>query len=321
MRVTPDMIDVGLRPSLGRLRIISFALKTRWAAKLFGWLARINKPKAPAGILEEERTIPSAHGAHLIRTKIYRPADAEGALPLLVYLHGGGYMLGVPEMFIDGIAAMIGRRPCVVVAPDYRKSFSDPFPAGFDDCYDALLWARDHAAELGADPDRIIVGGTSAGGGMTAAVSLKARDTGDVKIAFQLPIYPMIDDRLNLSSHQLEAPVWGATSNAMGWDLYLAGLKKAGAAISSYAAPARCEDYRDLPPTITFVGSMEPFKDETEAYVANLRAADVPVSFELFEGAYHSFETFAADAPISQRAQTFLLDQWAAYMDRYCGPR
>jgi acetyl esterase/lipase len=232
----------------------------------------------------------------------------------MLYLHGGGYIHGVPEHFGTIIKDFIETVPCIVVAPDYRKAVQAPYPAAFNDCYDTLLWIRDNAASIGGRTDGFIVSGHSAGGGLTAAVSLKATDTGDARIAFQMPIYPMIDDRQNSpSAVGNDAPVWDAKANRLAWSRYLDGVTN----VTPYAAPARCTNFTRLPPTITYVGSTEPFRDETKIYVKNLRRAHVPVEFKVFDGAFHAFDMMVPDAPISKRANRFLLENFQKFAQRY----
>jgi acetyl esterase/lipase len=227
-------------------------------------------------------------------------------------------MIGTPESFLEAIEKFITTRPCVIVAPDYRKALEAPYPAAFNDCYDTLLWMKENAGNLGIIPQKFIVGGQSAGGGLTAAVTLKAADTGDVNIAFQLPIYPMIDDRqTTASASDSDAPVWNTKTNTLGWRLYLSDLKKKNELIPPYAAPARATDYTKLPPTITFVGDLEPFRDETIEYVENLKKAAVPVEFELFNGCVHGFEQVAPNAEISKIAWRFLLKAYSDFIDKY----
>ena len=212
----------------------------------------------------------------------------------------------------------IKANPCVIIAPDYRKALEAPYPAAFNDCYDTLLWMRDNAVTLGIIPDKFIVGGHSAGGGLTAAVTLKARDTKDVAIAFQMPVYPMIDDRQTSdSASNSNAPLWNSKTNNLGWQLYLKELKQKQVEIPAYAAPARATDYSKLPPTITFVGDLEPFRDETVAYVESLKNAGVPVEFELFKGCFHGFDTVVPEAEISQAAWRYLLNTFSNFVDRY----
>ena len=162
--------------------------------------------------------------------------------------------------------------------------------------------------------DQLIVIGQSAGGGLTAAVTLMARDRGDVAVASQFPMYPMIDDRNDSeSARDNDAPVWSAKHNRVGWDLYLGGLR--GDDIPTYAAPARETDYAGLPPTTTFVGDLDPFRDETIAYVENLRAAGVPVEFHLAPRSFHGFDLLKADAKPAQDANAFFEARFAAAVD------
>ena len=163
---------------------------------------------------------------------------------------------------------------------------------------------KDHARELGVRADRLMVGGGSAGGGLTAAVSLRARDTGEADIALQIPLYPMIDDRMETeSARENNAPVWNSDTNRWAWRLYLG--KRSGGDVPTWAAPAREEDFRGLPPTVTFVGDLEPFRDETIAYVGRLRDAGVPVRFQVFERCFHAFDIVHPQAAVSERARRF----------------
>jgi acetyl esterase/lipase len=163
---------------------------------------------------------------------------------------------GVPEQFGSSIKDFIETEPCIIVAPDYRKAVESPYPAAFNDCYDTLLWIRDNAASIGGRTDRFIVSGHSAGGGLAAAVSLKATDTDDAKIAFQMPLYPMIDDRQN-SASALETTHPYGMKKPTGWHGPV--ISMAWMNVTPYAAAARCTDYTKLPPTITYVGSMSHF--------------------------------------------------------------
>lgn len=159
--------------------------------------------------------------------------------------------------------------------------------------------------------------GHSAGGGLAATVSLRATDTDDTRIAFQMPLYPMLDDRQNnASAVGNDAPVWDEKANRLAWSRYLDGVKN----VTPYAAAARCSDYTKLPPTITFVGSIEPFRDETKIYIENLRRANIPVELEIFDGAFHGFDLMVPDAPISRRANRFLMENFKKFA-RHTSPR
>jgi acetyl esterase/lipase len=209
---------------------------------------------------------------------------------------------------------LLRTRDCVIVAPDYRKSLEAPYPAAVNDCYGSLLWLKENAAELGVREDQLLVMGVSAGGGLTAAVSLMARDRDEVRIAHQLPLYPMIDHRMvTESSRDNDAPLWGSKHNRIAWDLYLGGL--AGGDVPKYASPALETDFAGLPPTTTFVGDLDPFLDETVAYVEGLRAAGVPVELRRYPGCYHGFDRIRPGAKVSREANQFLRDRFAFAVD------
>jgi acetyl esterase/lipase len=320
MRVTNDMIDPELRRTafVARLMIHPWP----WFFRLMWRAAKRTHGKQIEGLRNEEIFIPRSGEGSSIRTRIWRPLQASGPLPVVLYLHGGGYFMGAPENFEPVIKQMIDTRPCVVAAPDYRKSFDAPYPAALDDAYDALLWVKNNAAALGVRSDQIMVGGHSAGGGLTAALTLLARDRGEVKIAFQMPIYPMIDDRqTSESARDNNAPLWNSASNALGWKFYLAGLTAKDEPVPAYAAPSRATDYSGLPPTVTFVGDLEPFRDETIEYVENLKKVGVPVEFALYKGAFHGFELVGAHARVAKEAQAFFLNSFAHAVDTRFAPQ
>lgn len=315
MNVPIKMYDKQLRPFRLPLKMFADLITKPWGIRFVNRLMKFEKGKNIKGLHCEEHYIPSKNNGPDIRVRVFRPKNADKNLPGLLYNHGGGYMLGVPENFLGVIERYIKTRPCVVVAPDYRRSVDAPYPAAFDDCYDTLLWMKENPDLLGIDNSKIMVAGHSAGGGLTAAVTLKARDTKDVKIAFQMPIYPMIDHHQNTeSAKEMDSvPAWNSKTNAMGWSLYHKDLKE----IPPYAAPVLNSDYADFPPTITFVGELEPFKDETIAYVEALKAANIPHKFELFTGAFHGFDIVAKNTRIGRRANEFQFGAYAEYYDKY----
>src|SRR4051794_17507162 len=315
MRVTREMVDKDLRGRYVAGRIMARFFHTRWFSLLVFRFSKVVLQGRNIGGLDcGERHIASRSGGPPIRVRVYRPSAATGPLPVMLYLHGGGYVHGVPEQFGSSIKRFIETQPCIIVAPDYRKAVESPYPAAFDDCYDTLLWIGENAASLGGRTDGFIVSGHSAGGGLAAAVSLKATDSGEIKIAFQMPLYPMIDDRQNSASIAgNDAPVWDEAANRLAWSRYLDGVRD----VTPYAAAARCTDFARLPPTITYVGSLDPLRDETKIYVENLRRASVPVEFELFDGAFHGFDVMVPDAPISRRANRFLMENFQKFARRY----
>jgi len=318
MRVTRDMIDPELRVagSVAKVFFRPSAGFFRLARRLGKRMNGQNIPGLDCG----ERWIESIDEGVQVRVRIYRPPSpsTRGPLPGVLFLHGGGYAMASPEAFASTYRLLVRTRDCVIVSPDYRKSVEAPYPAAVNDCYATLLWLKKSAADLGVRDDRLIVVGGSAGGGLTAAVTLMARDRGEVRVAHQMPLYPMIDDRMTTESmRENDAPVWSARHNRVAWDLYLGGLS--GDEVPPYAAPARANDYTGLPPTTTFVGSLDPFRDETLEYVTRLRAAGVPVELRVFEGCYHGFDLILPDSKVGRAANDFLCDQFAAAVDATAG--
>ncbi len=242
-----------------------------------------------------------------LKVKIYEPANRTGnRLPALLWIHGGGYVLGDPDID-DGLCEQfVLEANCVTVSIDYRLAPQNPYPAAIEDCYAGLKWMVTQADDLNIDISRIAVAGASAGGGLTAALSLLARDRGELKIAFQMPLYPMIDDRnITPSSYEINKEnfpkLWNREQNRLAWSMYLGDT--AADEVTPYAAPARARDLTGLPPTYTCIGVLDLFRDETIEYVTRLAQADVPVEFHLYPGCYHGFETIFKDTEISRQAR------------------
>lgn len=318
MKVTKQMLNKELQSSYWMLKISSSLLMNKAGIGMLNRNSARARGKNMEGIHGEEKFIKSKNGGPDIRIRVFKPLGHDESLPGMLYIHGGGYLLGNPEDYLTVIKSFIDARPCVIIAPDYRKALDAPYPAAFNDCYDTLLWMNENAKELGIIPEKIIVGGHSAGGGIAAAVTLKATDTEEVKISFQMPIYPMIDDLQNTASAtDNNAPSWNAKSNRLGWGLYLKSLTEQGIQVPAYAAAARAGDFSKLPPAITFVGDIEPFCDETVSYVENLKKAGKPVAFQLYEGCFHAFEIMFPKLEISKKAWAFLLDSYSSYIDKY----
>lgn len=317
MKVSMKMIDKELR--LAGFFVRPFCRPSLKMFKLVQKMCIKSKGKMIEGLHCDQKYIDRKNGQEKIRVRIYKPlTPSEKPLPVILYCHGGGYALTIPELSAPQIKGLLDTRDCIVVAPDYRKSIEAPYPAALDDCYDTLKWIKNNVDELGARSDQIMVVGHSAGGGLTAAVTLLARDKKEVNIAFQMPVCPMIDDQMQgESAIDNNAPMWNSKLNAFGWDLYLKGLKDNNQDIPAYAAPARATDYSNLPPTATYVGDIEPFRDETIAYVENLKAAGVPTKFELYKGGYHGFDAIVPKAKISQQAVKFILNEFDYAIDHY----
>ena len=324
MKVTKDMIDPQLRvmvPGLNMMlrgkRTVEDVRRSSANPGLMDRLVPLLAPK-PKGIHTEERSIPRPDGSPM-RIIIRRPPEPRHDVPGILHIHGGGYHMGSPELqfhckpFIDMSGA-------VMVSPAYRLSVDEPYPAALDDCYTALLWLKENAASLGVRDDQLAVTGESAGGGLTAALTLYARDKGEVNIAFQMPLFPMIDDRNSSdSARDNDAPGWDAVTNEVGWKLYLGDLWGTDE-VPAYAAPARATDYTSLPPTYTYVGSIDPFRSETETYIARLRAAGVPAELHVHDGAYHGFDGVRW-AKVTKRAHALLYEWFEKAVEEYTAPQ
>lgn len=240
--------------------------------------------------------------ANPLRLKIYRPKSNEQSLPALLWIHGGGYILGSADENDVLCVKFAKEANCTVVNVDYRLAPEYPYPAPIEDCYAALKWIADNAEGLNIDSNRIGVAGASAGGGLTAALTLLARDRKYPSICFQMPLYPMIDDRNNTpSANEInEGFTWNQKTNEIGWKMYL-GKIHGQDDVPAYAA-ARATDYSNLPRTYTCVGQLDAFRSETLTYVTKLTEAGVDVEFHLYPGAYHGFEMLPSDADITIHA-------------------
>ena len=262
--------------------------------------------------------IPTEHGSipALLLSPLAMPVNAPGVL----WLHGGGYIVGMKEMVhISRAAELVKKHGAVVLSPGYRLALLRPFPAAMEDCYAALLYLRKNAEALGVRSDQIMVGGESAGGGLCAAVCIRARDTGDVNVAFQMPLYPMLDDRDTETSRNNHGRVWNTRRNHLAWRLYLRGTDRAR--LSPYAAPARLEDFGRLPPAYSFVGNGEPFYAETVRYFERLKAAGIPAELDIYHTNMHAFDMIQPDAPLSAAAAEAFDRHFAYAKEHFFAPQ
>jgi len=301
MQLDQSKIDAELRAALDMLPQGLGNISRDNIVAVREMLAQQRVPAAETPVTVAEQSIKGAHGE--VRVLVYRhPEQRPG--PGVLWIHGGGYILGSAE---DDRARVIAEElACTVVSVDYRLAPEHPFPAGVEDCHASLLWMVEQAAELGVDPARIAIGGASAGAGMAAGVVLMNRDRGGPQLALQLLLYPMIDNLHDTPSGQyVDHPVWNQRTSFNAWEMYLNGTP--GLDASPYAAAARATDLAGLPPAYICVGSEDLFRDECIDYARRLIAAGVPSELAVFPGMFHGGDMFVPGARISRRLQQSFL--------------
>jgi acetyl esterase len=252
--------------------------------------ARINmksRPRAagPEVTRVEDRLIPGP-GVD-IPVRIYTPTGS-GPFPILVWFHGGGWVVGDLETADPTARYLTVGAKCVVISVDYRLAPETKFPGAADDCYAATVWAAQQATRLNGDPSKIAVGGDSAGGNLAAAVALMARDRGGLSLAFQLLVYPVTARDFDMPSYRQNAEGYGLALDAMRWywDHY---LQHPDDASNPYAAPLVAENLKGLPPALVITAECDPLRDEGEAFAKRLQAAGVPTTYSRYDGMIHGF--------------------------------
>jgi acetyl esterase/lipase len=264
------------------------------------------EPKAPASEEHTERliwTVPRETGEGDVRVVVYKPRNFKAPIPLLLHLHGGGFVFGTADMSDASHRAWAEATSCVVASVDYRLAPETRYPGALDDCFTALKWIYANAPGLGIDQARIAIRGDSSGGGLAAALALRARDEGGPPIAFQLLIYPMLDDRTGTT--RAAAPfagefIWTAADNRFAWEAVLGMPPGPPTGVSPHAAPARATDLSGLPPTLIAAAALDLFVDENLDYARHLLAAGVATELIVAPGAYHGFDTLNASAAVSR---------------------
>lgn len=288
-----NRIDPELLPALDALPALD--LNRDNIAHIRDLIASRPRPSSSVKVLSDRKTISTQDGT--VDVYIYRKNDRP-AQPAVLWIHGGGYIMGNAE---DERAKIIADHcNCTVFSVDYRLAPEHPFPAGPNDCYAALGWIMNDAKTLGIDEHRVAIGGASAGGGMAAGVALMNNDKDNFPLQLQLLLYPMIDNLHATVSGKLENhPIWKRSTSFNAWEMYLDGIPAKLA--SPYAAATRATDLTGLPPVYLCVGSEDLFRDENIDYAQRLLAAGVPCEFSIFPGLYHGADSFIPTARVSRR--------------------
>jgi acetyl esterase/lipase len=250
----------------------------RAVTNLAGWLGRVRGVDVAAVNAD-------------VSVRVHRPIASVRSGPALLWMHGGGTVLGSAPQDDEFCRRLVNFTDVAVVSVEYRLAPEFPYPTPLEDCYAALSWL---IRQPWVDPARVAVGGASAGGGFAAAVAQLARDRGEVAPQLQMLVYPMLDDRTGAAPDRPRV-MWSARDNQLAWRWYLDGADPA------IAAPPRREDLVGLPPAWIGVGTIDLFHDESRAYAARLRQAGVPVQLEIADGAFHAFDLIAPKASVSQR--------------------
>jgi len=307
-----------------RPEIISF-LETRatsglpevWQAPVAEIRANLEGRPAQSGIPEEiyaveNRFIPGPTADLAIR--IYRP-HWHSPLPVVVFYTGGGWVLNSLDIYEQAMRSLANKGQFIVIAVNYQKAPEHPFPIPFDDCYATLLWVQKNAEKLGIDPNQIGVGGDSAGGNLASAVALKARDTGDVKLAFQVLIYPCNDNALAYESAKTNGTDYGLTTKAMKWfwDQY---LSKKSDSKNHYAVPVAAKDFSGLAPAIITTAEFDLLLDDGYIYAQLLKKSGVQVIYREYEGLIHGFFSMAGVTPAAEELHQDLCDEINALLMR-----
>jgi acetyl esterase/lipase len=321
--------DPELLPRIPELPVIDISDLTGTRAVMAGRKEQAARICLPPGVAVKRLTVPAVPGASGVVTApgaaggpdvavvVFTPdgsapdgsaPDGGTARPALVYMHGGGFVLGDAESHRFLPAQIAAEAGAVVVSVDYRLAPEHPFPAAIEDCYAALAWTARHAGDLGVDPARIGIGGVSAGAGLAAGVALLARDRGGPALCLQLLDVPELDDRLDTPSMRefADTPLWSRPNAALSWRHYL-GSEAEGGHVSPYAAPARAADLSGLPPAYVAVCQFDPLRDEGLAYAQRLVQHGVPTEVHLFPGTFHGSAGGVPSAGVSRRMRAELL--------------
>ncbi|MGO2113422.1 MAG: alpha/beta hydrolase [Corynebacterium casei] len=314
-KVAPDLrsqileLPLDLLPSTALLRLLNKASDKDMPTKFDG-----------EGAISDIKGVSPDDGHPFYARKFLPDTPEQGGdegepRPAMLWIHGGGHVGGIVNVYDSANARVANELDMVVIAPAYRKAPQHRFPADFDDCYAALRWMQDNAAELGIDPDRIAVCGDSAGGGLAAGIVQRAIDEGH-PVAFQGLVYPMLDHRTELKVEAMDDAggphargkfIWTEGLNNEAWKMYL-GPDHLDAELPEYASPFYREDFTGMPPTWIGVGSLDLFFDESQEFAERLESAGIDVDFVVYEGAFHGFEHIVPEALTTKKRHADLIE-------------
>jgi acetyl esterase/lipase len=269
-------------------------------------ITALNTDLDQSGVKIENRPIAGPTGAPDVSVRIYSPEDLSATVPGILHIHGGGFVIGNLDSEHGSCLALCRGLGVVVVSVDYRLAPETPYPGPLEDCYAVLQWVSANSAQLSVDPTRLAVFGQSAGGGLSAALALLARDRGGPAICFQYLGIPELDDRLLTTSMQrfVDTPMWNRPNAELSWDFYLGDQYQRGADdVPYHAAPARAEDLAGLPPAYVSTMEFDPLRDEGVQYALRLMQAGVTTELHSFPGTFHGSSLFSTTA-ISKREST-----------------
>lgn len=296
--------DPELAPVVPTLPSEPFDDPVRARANMRQMIAALNTEVDTSGLQIENL---DADGVGL---RLYRPEARSGVTPALLYIHGGGFVVGDLDSEHGSCASIARRLGIAVLSVDYRLAPEHPYPVPLEDCYTALRWLRQRCESLAVDPDRVGVFGQSAGGGLAAALCLLTRDRGGPGICFQFLGMPEVDDRLQTTSMRefTDTPLWNRPNAELSWQYYLgAEYTPGGGDVPIYAAPARAQNLRDLPPAYVTAMEFDPLRDEDVDYAARLMQAGVPTELHTFPGTFHG-SSLVTTATVSQRQDAEMID-------------
>lgn len=269
------------------------------------------RPIAPAPAPQPLfHAIPGPKGAPDVRIMVIDGTGGKPGSPAYLHMHGGGFVGGRVDQYPAAYQALAQACQCLIVSVDYRLAPETRFPGALEDNYAALRWMHGNAEALGIDPKRIAIGGESAGGGHAAMLAIAARDRGEFPIAFQLLVYPMLDDRTGSTvppPAHVGQFVWNAGSNRFGWASLL-GQTPGLRTVPAGSVPARVADLAGLPPAFIAVGGLDLFAAEDMAFAARLNAAGVPVEMLVVPGAFHAFDGLVPNARVSRQFRAAIVD-------------